>query len=79
MNKNIVGLNQRWENYESFRPGGSLIIPNPSSPHHTGLSPKPAPKYKLDDLYQRQQMLVRHASDEEFKRFNQRNNGYPSP
>ena len=24
-------------------------------------------------------MLVRHASDEEFKRFNQRNNGYPSP
>jgi hypothetical protein len=48
------------------KPGGSLIISSPNN-HHTGLSPKPSPKYKLDDLYQRQhqqQMLARHASDE---------------
>ncbi len=74
-----MGGSSRWDNYESARPGGSLIVNSPSNQHHTGLSPKPAPKFKLDDLYQRQ-MLNRHASDEEFRRFNhQRVNIYPSP
>jgi hypothetical protein len=79
MIKNMIGNANRWENYESVRPGGSLIVSMNTSPHHVGVSPKPAPKYKLDDLYQRQQMLVRHSSEEEFKRFNQRINVYPSP
>lgn len=70
MNKNI-GPTNRWENYE-MRPGGSMIITSPSN-HQTGLSPKPVPKYKLDDLFNRQ-MLARHSSEEEFKRFNQRLN-----
>lgn len=73
-----MGGSSRWDNYESARPGGSLIVNSPSNAHHTGLSPKPAPKFKLDDLYQRQ-MLVRYASDEELRRHNQRVNMYPSP
>lgn len=60
-----------------MRPGGSLIVNSPSNAYHTGLSPKPS-KFKLDDLYQRQ-MLTRHASDEEFRKYNQRVNVYPSP
>lgn len=61
MNKNIVPTN-RWENYESVRPGGSLILNYHN--HHTGLSPKP-PKFRLEDVYrqQQQQLLPRQASD----------------
>jgi hypothetical protein len=44
-----------------MRPGGSLIVPNNSSSHQTGLSPKQLPKYKLDDLYQKQ-LIARHSS-----------------
>jgi len=69
----------RLENGETIRPHCSLIVTNPNNPHHTGLSPKPTPKFRLDDLYQRQQMLARHSSEEEFKRFNPRPNLYPSP
>jgi hypothetical protein len=72
MNKNIVGSNIRWENYETMRPGGSLIISSPTGMHQSGLSPKPSPKYKLDDLLHKQHMLARHSSEEEFKRFNLR-------
>jgi len=79
LNKNIVGSNIRWENYESLRPGGSMIISSPSNAHQSGLSPKPAPKYKIDDLFHKQQLLARHSSEEEFKRFNLRNNNYPIP
>lgn len=68
MHKNI-GPTSRWDN--DMRPGGSMIITSPN--HQTGLSPKPAPKYRLDDLFNRQ-MLARHSSEEEFKRFNQRLN-----
>ena len=73
-----MGGISRWDNYEMLRPGGSLIVNSPSNAHHTGLSPKPTHKPKLDDLYQRQ-MLMRHNSDEEFRRYNTRPNGYPSP
>lgn len=82
MSKNNA-QNVRWENYESMRPGGSLIV-NYANNHHTGLSPKPAPKFKLEDLYrqppqQHQQLLTRYGSDDEFKRYNPRPSNAISP
>lgn len=77
MNKNI-GPPTPWANYESIRPGGSLIVNYNQSP----INKKTSPKFKLDELYQRQhqqQVLARHGSDEEFRRFNPRPNNALSP
>ena len=72
----------RWENYESMRPGGSLIV-NYTQNNQGAVGQKLSPKSRLDDLYQRQQqqhqMLARHASDEEFRRYNPRPSNALSP
>lgn len=83
MNKNS-GQNVRWENFESLRPGGSLIVNFTQTNPQAGLTLKNSPKFRLDDLYQRQQqqhqqMLARHASDEEFRRYNPRPSNALSP
>ena len=65
MNKNIG--QGHWGNYQSVRTGGSLIVNTHSPTNGPQLTQKPSPKFKLDELYQRQhqqQMLARHASDE---------------
>lgn len=82
--KGSSSQNIRWENYESMRPGGSLIVNFTQGNHQGGLTQKPSPKFKLDDIYHRQQqqhqqLLARHASDEEFRRFNPRPSNAVSP
>jgi hypothetical protein len=82
MSKNAGQGSAPWANYEAMRPGGSLIVNYNQSNHHGQLSPKLNPKFKLDDLYQRQhqqQLLARHSSDEEFRRFNPRPSNALSP
>lgn len=67
MNKNNVPGNTPWSNYESQKPGGSLIVNYNQNNHHPMLNQKPSPKYKLDELYQKQQhqqqLIARHSSD----------------
>lgn len=69
MNKNIAPTN-RWDNYQSARPGGSLI--HNYHYHQTGFSSKP-PKFRLEEMYrQQQQAPTRQASDAELRSFNNR-------
>jgi len=48
MNKNNNQNLTPWSNYESQRPGGSLIVNYTQNNHQPMLNQKPSPKYKLD-------------------------------
>jgi hypothetical protein len=71
MNKN-VNSPHKWENYEKMKPGGSLILNSPT--HQSSIHSNQPSKHKLEDLLHRQNMIARHASEEEFKRYNYRVN-----
>ena len=60
MNRNNYSPSFKWEGYESYKPGGSLII-NPSSQPQSPYNV--SPKQRLEDLYQKQTQINRYSSE----------------